>query len=177
MINPYTGMRIKPIEFKVAENGCFNCISHHHNTDGYHQFTRNGKEVLIHRYIYEQCFGEIPNGKVIMHTCDNRDCINPEHLVMGTQQANVMDMFHKGRGVRTKGEAHHWTVLTEDQVLEIYHSSVSAKDMAIKYGVHISTVNYIRSGKNWTWLTGGEKKCRTADLFASTDKSAKSRTA
>lgn len=92
---------------------------------------------------------------VVMHKCDNRQCINIEHLQLGTQQQNVVDMFNKGRGVRRKGEEHPVSKLTEEQVLHIYKTRESAKDLALKYGVHISTIHYIRNGKNWSWLTKG----------------------
>jgi hypothetical protein len=54
-----------------------------------------------HRYAYEVFVGAIPEGKCVLHRCDNRGCINPEHLFIGTQQDNVRDMDRKGR--RTKG--------------------------------------------------------------------------
>lgn len=50
---------------------------------------------LLHREVYRLVHGEMP--KVVMHKCDNRRCINPEHLVGGTQQENIIDMHKKGR--------------------------------------------------------------------------------
>lgn len=51
-----------------------------------------------HRLQWMHCHGQIPDGMVVMHVCDNRACVRPDHLVLGTQQANLADMRAKGRG-------------------------------------------------------------------------------
>lgn len=51
-----------------------------------------------HRYAFEIFIGHIPNGMNVLHRCDNRACCNPEHLFLGTQQDNMIDMHQKGRG-------------------------------------------------------------------------------
>ena len=53
-----------------------------------------------HRYAYEVFIGEIPDGMYVLHKCDNRACCNPDHLFLGTQQDNMLDMWRKGRGPR-----------------------------------------------------------------------------
>lgn len=54
-------------------------------------------KVYQHRVAYEQAHGQIPPGMVVMHSCDNPPCVNPDHLIIGTQSENVRDMYHKGR--------------------------------------------------------------------------------
>ncbi len=57
----------------------------------------DGKTVYAHRFAYEVYVGPIPQGYVILHACDNRQCVNPWHLRVGTQQANVHDAICKDR--------------------------------------------------------------------------------
>lgn len=66
---------------------------------GYGQTSYKGHRQLAHRamYMYIQGIDSIPKGNVVMHTCDNPSCVNPEHLVLGTQQQNIDDMHQKGR--------------------------------------------------------------------------------
>jgi hypothetical protein len=55
------------------------------------------KPAFAHRVMYEQVVGEIPEGYVVMHKCDNPSCVNPEHLSVGTQKENWLDARAKGR--------------------------------------------------------------------------------
>jgi hypothetical protein len=72
------------------------------NRDGYGRLRVNGRMVLAHRVAYTFFIGEIPEGMVIMHLCNNPGCVNPVHLRIGTQAENIAYCIASGR--RAKGE-------------------------------------------------------------------------
>lgn len=65
--------------------------------DGYGHVSVGGKLFLAHRVLYVVYKGEIPSGLVLLHSCDNRKCVSPHHLRVGTQAENLQDMHNKGR--------------------------------------------------------------------------------
>ena len=73
---------IKDFEFELKENGCLVCTSHRWNTKRYPRLEFNGKNWSMARLIYTKCFGEVPNGLVIRHKCDNPHCINIIQLLL-----------------------------------------------------------------------------------------------
>lgn len=104
-----------------------------------------------HRVSYELHNGPIPDGGVIMHTCDNPECCNPAHLVLGTHAANSADKVSKRRHYH--GEAHRTAKLTEADVLKIRSSpSVSGPELQKLFGVSSSVISNIRTGKTWRHL-------------------------
>lgn len=118
--------------------------------NGYARLRRGpeGKPVLCHRIVYEHYFGAIKEGLVVMHTCDNRRCLNPDHLRAGTQKENMQDMHKKGRCTRS--------VLTETEVREIRRLSehgISAHAIANSFCVSPATIYNITSGRAWSWVT------------------------
>lgn len=151
----------KQIEWIETEKGCFEVISHTSSeVNRYPSFVRNGIRRQLSRYIYEECFGEIPEGYVVMHTCDNTKCINPEHLRVGTQSDNIKDMHNKGRYKRRKpwprGENAGRAKLTEEQVREIkrrLRNGETTRALAKEYGVGKSTIGSISSGENWKHIS------------------------
>ena len=65
--------------------------------NGYGYMEIGGKRIKTHRFSYQLYNGELIEGLVIMHSCDNRVCVNPEHLSQDTASANIKDMWQKGR--------------------------------------------------------------------------------
>jgi predicted XRE-type DNA-binding protein len=82
-----------------------------------------------------------------MHKCDVRNCVNPEHLVLGTRLENMQDAKLKGR--MSVGEKHGRSKLTSDQVDLIKKSIKLQKEIALEFGITQSHVSCLKSGKKW----------------------------
>ncbi len=120
-------------------------------TSGYGEFCYNGKSERSHRVSYLIYNGEIPDGLIILHSCDNRICVNPEHLSVGTMQDNIRDRQDRGR--QSKGEKQYFSKLTEKQVLEIRAKYVPIKystcKLASEYSVNSATIYRIITRETW----------------------------
>lgn len=128
--------------------------------NGYGRFwigtTRNDGAIWqAHRAAMVLLRGVNPGRLCVCHRCDNRACVNPDHLFLGTYADNNRDMTRKGRhgyGGR-RGEASHRAKLTLAQVAEIRdHLALGRErhcDIAARYGVATSTVAAISRGQNW----------------------------
>jgi hypothetical protein len=111
------------------------------------------REVLAHRFVYEQAFGSIPDGLFVLHRCDNPPCVNPEHLFLGDTRDNAIDMVRKGRhrGGARRGEANHFAKLTDAQVAVLRAdrtAGMTQRALARKYGVGQSQVWRILRGES-----------------------------
>lgn len=111
------------------------------NNQGYGTF--GGRE-LAHRYSYELHKGKIPTGLHILHTCDVRSCVNPEHLYAGTEGHNRRDALIRDRLSVAK--------LTTAQVQAIRLSNKSLITLAHEYKVGWLAISRIRKGKTWSGL-------------------------
>lgn len=127
-------------------NGCWVWTTNT-NRYGYGIFLLPGeKRVRAHRFSYELEHGPIPEGKIIMHTCDNPPCVNPDHLRLGTKAEN-----NKDTGVKRRHHygLDHWNGrLSDADVQAIRESTESQACLAIQFGVCQSHISRIRSWKN-----------------------------
>lgn len=96
---------------------------------------------------------EIPPGKMICHKCDNPQCVNPNHLYLGTGFDNNMDTVNRGRAIRKTGESCSWAKLTEQDVSDIRKSTESQATLARYYGVSPSHVSRLKSGDRNPWMS------------------------
>lgn len=92
-----------------TETGCWNWTKS--TREGYGQITIDGVHWTTHRYVATQIFGEIPKGKVVRHTCDNRLCCSPLHLKLGDHKDNWKDSEDKHReSHKAMSRKDGWTV-------------------------------------------------------------------
>lgn len=110
---------------------------------------RGGKTVKAHRVAYTITKGEIPDGMVVRHTCDNGICVNPNHLILGTQKQNVWDRYERGRDNHVRGEGHGNSKLTAEAVYAIrdkIKAGRSLLSLAREYRVSLFGIQYARDG-------------------------------
>ncbi|MFP5379053.1 MAG: HNH endonuclease signature motif containing protein [Vicinamibacteria bacterium] len=100
-----------------------------------------------HRFSYELMVGPVPDDLCVCHRCDNRSCVNPAHLFLGTRADNNADCASKGRTLR--GEKSSNATLTEALVREIRATAERGVDVARRLGVSPSLVSSVRRGRSW----------------------------
>lgn len=154
MKNKICGKREKTTKFNVEKrfwekvdktNSCWNWIGSFLKKTGHGQFqTENGMD-YAHRFSWKLHFGEIPKGMFVLHKCDNGKCVNPNHLFLGTQKDNMVDMTQKGRNFGMK--------LNKKEVEKIRKEykfrKTTAKILAVTYGVCPATIWRVIKGETY----------------------------
>lgn len=138
---------------ETAERGCWVPEGARRGAMGYSTvgITRNG--VSRHQYghvvSYRHHKGEIPDGHVVRHTCDNPPCINPDHLITGTHAENSRDMVDRKRNnphLRGKRCTPELARVIKD---EYASSEISQTALAAKHGLSLQMVNHIINGRRY----------------------------
>ena len=122
------------------------------NSDGYGQ-VRLGNMQIASRVAYMVTHGKLPLNIRVMHTCDNRCCCNPKHLIAAPQRENILDMENKGRGRHTGKK----TKFTESDILgirDMWSKGVTAKEIAVKYSCTPDVIYLIRMGRTYKQYGG-----------------------
>lgn len=143
---------------KPDANGCINWLGQR-DKNGYGRIKPKGeKRIRAHRYSYKTFVGEIPEGYLVCHKCDNPSCVNPEHLFLGTNKDNCLDRDNKGRTAKNNLAGLPIKLLpnsklTKEKVLEIRKllniKHVTIKTIAEMFNVHTTTIYYIKKRKTW----------------------------
>ena len=118
---------------------------------GYGTVRHDGRYTTTHRLQWRLSYGEIPNGLFVMHRCDVKLCINPKHLMLGTNADNLRDASAKGR--IPHGETRKNSVLTERAVramqLQYALGGISLEKVGRIYGVCFSVARRIIRHETW----------------------------
>lgn len=134
---------MKKITYKVVD-GCHICTSHTTDSNGYPQVGLNGKRWQLHRLVYQTHKGKIPEGQIVRHTCDVKNCINPDHLIIGTKKDNARDASERGRW-NTKLTPAAVVFIKQNRDMPIY-------SLAKIFGVNSNSVGAILRGRTWAHI-------------------------
>lgn len=118
--------------------------------DGYGRIKAFGIHYRAHRFIWEMLNGN-PENLQVLHSCDNRRCVKPDHLHAGTHKENMLEMRLRNRAAR--GSQNAMTKLTEEDVIAIRLSTEKQRDLARQYGVCQGAISHARLGKNWNHVS------------------------
>lgn len=112
------------------------------------------RQLPAHRVMFYKVNGRLANWAC--HKCNNKSCVNPEHIYDGTPADNARDRTESGQVVGQRGEEHHEAKLTESDIRFIRSIPVSVRGsgfrLAERFGVSPSLISVIRSGKYWKHL-------------------------
>lgn len=131
---------------------------------GYGRFMLNGKNTIAHRVSWELHHGPIPPGDhlgatCVCHTCDNRACVNPSHLFLGSHLDNMRDMYAKGRRTPNpcRGEGHSLAKLSAAKVAYIRanYPRKKLKELSAAFDVSEATISRVINNKSWAEEPGG----------------------
>jgi hypothetical protein len=120
--------------------------------------TQNRKQLYAHRLSYSFYAGEIPEGFLVCHKCDNRLCVNPQHLFLGTHQDNCSDKIAKERHLPNtpRGSRHGMAILNDSFVLQIRKlyktKQKTRKELAEIFCVGKHVIHSIVTYKTWRHL-------------------------
>jgi hypothetical protein len=136
----------------VGIGNCWEWTAVTHHSKHYGQFRLNGSMRQAHRVSWELFNGPIPKDLLVCHRCDNRKCVRPSHLFLGTNDENMADMYLKKRNVVLKGERSGAAKLKPEQVLDIRKMPGTHQKIAEMFNVSDSLIWAIKHNVAWKHL-------------------------
>jgi hypothetical protein len=141
---------------KCPVSGCWNWTGST-NQSGYGTMAPNEWGTLAHRISYGLNVGPVPKGKgphgtCVCHRCDNRLCVNPEHLFLGSNADNLADRDAKGRQVAMRGSRNGHSKLNESDIVQIramFHRGAKLREVAERFSISKANASDIKRGKIW----------------------------
>lgn len=138
----------------IRKQGCWGWKGHLNGglRGGYGILSMHPKLVAAHRVSWLIHNGEIPEKTLVLHSCDNRSCTNPEHLKLGTHKDNADDKYNRGRDKHPKGENHIQATLSNQTVREIktlLRENKKSVDIAKIYNTTRGVIDNIKYNKSW----------------------------
>lgn len=136
---------------RIPEVGCWIWTSYL-GRGGYGRFYLDGKNIGAHRLSYQLYVSQIKSGLCVCHHCDNKLCVNPAHLFLGTIADNNADMKRKGRYAPQNGKDNPTAKLSEDTVRKIRASTATLSEIAKEFGTSKANACNIKKRKRWGHL-------------------------
>jgi len=118
--------------------------------NGYGHASYLGENIPAHRLSYKLFRGDIPEGMDVCHKCDNRWCVNPHHLFVGTRSENVADMVAKGRG--DGGKRKHLKEVHIQEIRRRLNAGVKVSEISETMDIGAATINSIRRGDSYVGI-------------------------
>lgn len=115
--------------------------------NGYGNVTVDGKQLTAHRRSHELFIGIVPDGNDVCHTCDNRNCVNPDHLYSGTRKQNMKDCVDRGRA--DGGCRKHLKECNIQEIKRRLSVGHSIRKIANQMDINYGTVSAIKRGDSY----------------------------
>jgi len=144
--------RVEDSSFPVTETGCWIWMKSKTGNGRYGElstcFNKKVKKYKAHRFSYEAFYGPIPENMIVCHKCDTPLCVNPNHLFLGTNKDNTLDMINKNRHSNGRNS----NTLSEEKVKFIRKYPIYKgyqNHLAEIFNVNISTISNVIRNKTW----------------------------